>query len=319
MAWYSVIGLVLVATIFTSGGGKNYIQKIPGSGSEINMVFIKGGTFSMGCSAESTVCNEDEKPSHSVTVDDFYMADMEITWNIYSLFMQRKIDPQSIPTSPNHEVQIKVDAVSGATTPYVEMSFGMGTDGYPAINATRFAAATFCKWLSAMTGNFYRLPTEAEWEYAARAGSNTTYSFGNDLGKMDEYAWHKGNSDGKYHKVGTKKPNAFGLYDMHGNVAEWTQDQYDATLYLQRINKSTDNPLIEATQTFPTVVKGGSWMDEAENLRSSVRIPSTKKWRKRDPQIPQSKWWLTDAPFVGFRIVRPSNVPPPHEQEKYWK
>jgi formylglycine-generating enzyme required for sulfatase activity len=227
------------------------------------------------------------------------------------------LDVYQVKKSLSSEVQIDVDAVSGATTPYVEMSFGMGIEGYPAICMTQLAAVKFCEWLSAMTGHFYRLPTEAEWEYACRAGSTTSYSFGNTTENLGEYAWYASNSDDKYQLVGTKKPNAWGLYDMHGNVSEWTLDQYVPTSYRTR-KELVKNPFQEPSKIYPKVVRGGSWMDAPKRLRSAARRPSTKKWKMRDPQIPKSKWWHTDAPFIGFRVVRPVKTPTEEEQRKYW-
>ena len=228
------------------------------------------------------------------------------------------MDANQKPKTNQSEVQLDVDAVSGATTPYVEMSFGMGIDNYPAICMTQLAAVKFCEWLSAMTGHFYRLPTEAEWEYACRAGTDTAYSFGDDPGQLSDYAWYKENSQDKYQKVGTKKANPWGLYDMHGNVAEWTLDQYVPTVYRNR-TKGETNPITVGEKVYPKAVRGGSWMDSPNRLRSAARRPSSKKWKKRDPQIPKSKWWHTDAPFVGFRIVRPLEIPSEEEQKKYWK
>jgi len=228
------------------------------------------------------------------------------------------MDANQKPKTNQSEVQLDVDAVSGATTPYVEMSFGMGIDNYPAICMTQLAAVKFCEWLSAMTGHFYRLPTEAEWEYACRAGTDTAYSFGDDPSQLSDYAWYKENSQDKYQKVGTKKANPWGLYDMHGNVAEWTLDQYVPTVYRNRTQGET-NPITVGEKVYPKAVRGGSWMDSPNRLRSAARRPSSKKWKKRDPQIPKSKWWHTDAPFVGFRIVRPLETPSEEEQKKYWK
>jgi formylglycine-generating enzyme required for sulfatase activity len=168
-----------------------------------------------------------------------------------------------------------------------------------------------------MTGNFYRLPTEAEWEYACRAGSSDAFSFGEDLEVLDDYAWYSSNSNDKYQLVGTKKPNAWGLYDMHGNVAEWTLDQYLPIAYRQRKGEVL-NPFQQPSKIYPKVVRGGSWMDSPKRLRSASRRPSSKKWKMRDPQIPKSEWWHTDAPFVGFRIVRPYKTPLEAEQKKYW-
>tara|TARA_B110000003_G_C16568222_1_gene503261 strand:- start:576 stop:1277 length:702 start_codon:yes stop_codon:yes gene_type:complete len=233
--------------------------------------------------------------------------------------MNRNIDENQPDFNSQNEVNIEVDGVSGATTPYVEMSFGMGTDGYPAISMTQLAAKKFCKWLSAMTGNFYRLPTEAEWEYACRAGTNSAFSFGDDLSLLDDYAWFKNNSDESYHKVGLKKPNPWGLFDMHGNISEWTLDMHDVRAYQKYSGTLADNPYEKPTKLYPRVVRGGSWMNSDFKLRSASRQVSSKQWKKQDPQIPRSIWWHTDAQFVGFRIIRPLKTPSLSEQEAYWK
>ena len=291
-----------------------YSESIPGSTLTIKMLPIPSGGFLMGSPETEKGRKNDESPERKVDIDPFWMASYETTWDLYRLFMAREIDKKRPNPSKGNEVLLDVDAIGGATTPYVEMSFGMGTEGYPAICMTQYAALKFCEWLSAMTGNFYRLPTEAEWEYAARAGTQTPYSFGASTSNIDEYAWYNGNSNGKYHKVGLKKPNPWGLYDMHGNVAEWTLDQY-----LDYNAKKTKNPWAKPMRTYPRVVRGGSWKNREENLRSASRMPSKADWKMRDPQIPKSKWWLTDAPFVGFRIVRPYKTPGAEEQKNYWK
>ena len=146
------------------------------------------------------------------------------------------------------------DAVSKPTKPYVEMSFGMGKDGYPAISMTQHAASKYCQWLSAKTGHFYRLPTEAEWEYACRAGTTTAFWFGDDGEKIGDYEWYADNADFKYQKVGTKKPNPWGLYDMHGNVAEWVIDAYDAAGYQSLENGDRANPFRFSDKLYPRTV-----------------------------------------------------------------
>ena len=294
----------------------NYNQKIGGVDYGLEMISINGGNFKMGSPSYEANRMADEGPVHEVFVDSFWMGKFEITWDLFHLFMSREIDENQAISNINNEVNLEVDAVSAATTPYVEMSFGMGTDGYPAISMTQLSASKFCEWLSAMTGNYYRLPTEAEWEYACRAGSNTPYSF-EDENQISDYAWYDENSDGKYHKVGEKKPNPWGLYDMHGNVSEWTLDQYKPTTY-QRSDTLILNPLENATKLYPRVARGGSFMDRSYRLRSSARLASNKKWKKQDPQIPRSLWWHTDAQFLGFRVIRPYKTPTLEEQNKFW-
>ena len=255
---------------------ENFTETLPGTDHSLDLVFVKGGTFTMGSSKSEVGHFGDEGPQHEVAVDAFWMGQFEVTWDLYNLFVTREIDAYQSKKIPTSEVQIDVDAVSGATTPYVEMSFGMGIDNYPAICMTQLAAVKFCEWLSAMTGHFYRLPTEAEWEYACRAGTETAYSFGDDFTGLAEYAWYGENSQDKYQKVGTKKANPWGLYDMHGNVAEWTLDHYVPTVYTQR-EESESNPLVEGEKVYPKVVRGGSWMDHPNRLRSAARGPSSKK------------------------------------------
>lgn len=310
--------LFLCLISFFVSAQEKYVETLPGLKHELHMEFIPQGNFMMGSPKFEQGHFGDEGPQHQVAVDGFWMSRYEITWDVYNLFVSRELDGNQRVKTPDSEVQMDVDAVSGATTPYVEMSFGMGIDNYPAICMTQLAAVKFCEWLSAMTGHFYRLPTEAEWEYACRAGTETAYSFGDDFTVLAEYAWYGENSQDKYQKVGTKKANPWGLYDMHGNVAEWTLDHYVPTVYTQR-EESESNPLVEGEKVYPKVVRGGSWMDHPNRLRSAARRPSSKKWKKRDPQIPKSKWWHTDAPFVGFRIVRPLETPSEEEQKKYWK
>jgi formylglycine-generating enzyme required for sulfatase activity len=200
------------------------------------------------------------------------------------------------------------------------MDFGMGVDGFPAICMTEFAARHYTKWLSMKTGRFHRLPSEAEWEYACRAGSTTAYHFGDDPAALGEYAWTLENSDGAYHKVRLKKPNAWGLYDMHGNVSEWCLDQFVEDAYAGWAEQGKiSSPVSWPTKIYPRVVRGGSWDEEAAECRSAARRGSDKEWKVQDPQFPKSIWYFTDARFVGFRVIRPLVPPPPEEWEKYWE
>ena len=285
---------------------ESYTQHIAGTELEIEMIGVPAGELLLGSPVTEDKRDEDEGPQKKHKIDAFWMAKYETTWQLYYLYLNREIDGE-VNSDKGNDVQLQVDAVSGATIPYVDMSLGMGTSAdLPVVNVTQLAASKFCEWLSAKTGHFYRLPSEAEWEYACRAGSTSAYSFGDDASKLDDYAWHYENSDDTYKKVGQKKPNAWGLYDMHGNVGEWT------------LNKYTSKYNGEVLDEDLHVVRGGSWDDDVEDLRSAARLKANYNWKQRDPQLPKSLWWNTDAGFVGFRIVRDSNPPKKEDYEKYW-
>lgn len=291
---------------------KNYTQDIPGSTLKYEMVAIPGGSFMMGSPATEKGRKADEGPQHSVKIEPFWMGKTEVIWDLYDLFAFQNMEKEMADRHPGFDMA-KMDAVTRPSPPYVDMSFGMGREGYPAINMTQYAAIKFCAWLYAKTGVFYRLPTEAEWEYACRAGTKTAYSFGNDPKLLGQFAWFKGNSESSYKKVGLKKPNPWGLHDMHGNVMEWTLDQYIPTYYAQKAKGTVTEPYAPVKELYPNAVRGGSWDDDPAVLRSAARTPSDPSWKVLDPQIPKSEWWLTSASFVGFRVVRP--VKPPSEEE----
>ncbi len=285
-----------------------YTQAIPGSRVSFKMMPVPGGEFLMGSRDQEKGRRKDEGPQSKVKLDPFWMEEHEVTYDEYILFQDESRDTDPRP-----------DGITRPSPPYVDFTLGMGKDGgYPANSMSQYAALMYCKWLYKKTGIFYRLPTEAEWEYACRAGTQTVYPFGNDAQALKDYAWYAGNSDNKYHPVKQLKPNAWGLYDMLGNVAEWTLDQYDEN-YFQRIGSNAENPLIKPGAKNPRTLKGGSFTDEAPLLRSAARLPSSPEWNKRDPQIPKSKWWNADAPFIGFRIVRPLKQPSPQEAEQFFK
>lgn len=311
----TVFSYLLVQLIaFPQNKPKDFTQTIPGTKHKLEMVGIPGGTFTMGSPENETFRKTDEGPQRSVKLSPFWMAKYETTWDLYLVFQNKELEAKELKTDESTEQQ--ADAVARPTKPYVEMSFGQGkNDGFPVCNVTQFAARAFCEWLYKKTGDFYRLPTEAEWEYAARAGSTTPYYFGESDDDLEEYGWFFDNSDGAYKKVGQKKPNPWGLYDMYGNVAEWTSDQYVADAYK---NDDVEDPYIIPTTVYPHVIRGGHWDDDPEKLRSAARTPSTPRLKQQDPQIPKSDWWLTDAPFIGFRVVRPVTPPSKEEIEKYF-
>ncbi len=296
---------------------KPYTGTITGSDVTFDMVPIPGGKFKMGSPENEKGRKADEGPQKEVSVEPFWMGKCEVTWNEFLLFMYPEEEKKArVAKSLPAELNTLTDSVSHPTQPYVEMSFGMGTDGYPAISMTQHAANKYCQWLSAKTGHFYRLPTEAEWEYAARAGTMTAYFWGDEASKIGEYCWWGKNSDFKYQKVGKKKPNPWGLYDILGNVCEWTLDQYEPAYYAKM---PAANPWNKATLPYPHVARGGSWDDEdAAALRVAARRASTKEWKRQDPQLPKSIWYHTDAQFLGFRVIRPLKTPTPEEMQKYW-
>lgn len=296
---------------------KAYTNTIPGSDISYDMVPIPGGKFKMGSPENEAGRKPDEGPQHEVEIAPFWMGKCEVTWNEFELFMYPNEEKKARETKKlDPALNAMTDAVTHPTQPYVEMSFGMGKDGFPAISMTQHAANKYCEWLSAKTGQFYRLPTEAEWEYAARAGTTTTYFWGDDAKQVGDYCWWGKNSDFKYQKVGKKKPNPWGLYDILGNVVEWTLDQYDPAYYSK---SPAANPWNKATKPYPHVARGGSWDDDdATKLRVAARRASDNTWKIQDPQLPKSIWYHTDAQFLGFRIVRPLKVPTAAEAQAYW-
>jgi formylglycine-generating enzyme required for sulfatase activity len=270
---------------------KPYKAIIPGSDVPYEMLPIPAGKLKMGNNAV-----KDESPEHEVAIEPFWMAPREVTWNEYRLFMFATLSGEEAGNN------IAVDAVSRPTKPYVEMSFGMGIEGYPAISMTHHAANKYAQWLSAKTGHFYRLPTEAEWEYACKANAPAP----TDLEPVAVFGRKQ------YDLVGTKKPNAFGLYDMLGNVMEWTTDQYYADAY------SDPKPWYPSKTSYPHTARGGSWADKSGRVTCSARFPSDASWKQQDPNLPKSIWYHTDALGLGFRLVRPLKVPPAEEMHRFW-
>lgn len=207
-----------------------------------------------------------------------WVARTEVTWDLYDVFVYRLDEPDPAASATGAE------ATARPSKPYVPPDRGFGHNGFPAMGMTFHAANAFCTWLGEKTGRTFRLPTEAEWEHFTMAGGADPFTSNADdaaRAQRAEQAWFADNSDHATKPVATRKPNAFGLFDTHGNVAEWVT------------TGDAGKPL----------AKGGSYRDPAENLAASVDLRQTSGWNSSDPQIPKSKWWLADCPFVGFRVV----------------
>jgi formylglycine-generating enzyme required for sulfatase activity len=298
-----------------------------GAEHEFTMMPIQGGKFKRGSDQV-----EDEGPVREIEISPFWMGKHEVTWAEYESWQfDLDIERRTPENFKMNNLDKNADIVSRPTGPYLDMSFGMGKEKRPVICMTQLAAKAYCMWLSAKTGHFYRLPTEAEWEYACRAGSKTTYSFGDDASQLGDYAWFADNANESYQPIGQKKPNAWGLHDMHGNVSEWVLDSYADDFYENSPSKNPvnlaaktpeENPF-EETEFWPNkiyerIVRGGSYTNDAEELRSAKRFLSNPDWKIQDPQIPKSVWYHTDAVFVGFRVVRASEIPKLEDLHKYW-
>jgi formylglycine-generating enzyme required for sulfatase activity len=293
-----ILTFVILSTFLPLFSQKTSVVTIPGSQQRFTLVHLPGGDFEMGSPTDQPGRNTNEG-LHKVSLDSFWIGIHEVTFDEFFLFQFRTFD-----TDTAKEEGFKADAIARPSPPYYDFTYGRGkAGGFPATTMTQQGAMRYCKWLSDKTGDLYRLPTEAEWEYACKAGTQTAYSWGDDASKAGEYAWYYDNSSGSYQKTGTKKPNPWGLYDMHGNVMEWCIDFYKEDYYA-RLDSNAVNPIILPLKKHSRTVKGGCFEDEVVALRSAARKKSDPKWQQRDPQIPKSKWWNPESPFVGFRVVR---------------
>jgi formylglycine-generating enzyme required for sulfatase activity len=306
------------------------------------MVPIPGGEFLMGSPEGEADRADDEGPQVKVKVEPFWMARFEVTWDQYKSFMNMydvfkklqllsangKADKVIKQHAWNGKVEEEwdVDAVT-APTPLYDSTFTYSAGeepNQPAVTITPFAAKQFTKWLSGITGADYRLPSEAEWEYAARAGTTTAYSFGDDPSALEEYAWFEDNSDFATHPVGTKKPNAWGLFDMHGNAGELTLDEYAADTYETLAPGAVDaaKAIRWPTKIFPRVIRGGSWYETAPAARSAARQKTEEQeWKFSDPNVPKSPWWYTEeaAMAVGLRVMRPLKPLTDEDKKRVWE
>lgn len=310
MNWIVLLIALSISLNVFSQDLKPYEQALPGSSVKFRMIPIPGGSFLMGSPQNEPGREEDEGPQKEVKLSAFWMGEHEVTFGEWDVFFKSMDVPQT--------KAIAVDAVSRPTAQYIDLTWGMGRDNkQPTNSMSQAAAIMYCKWLYKETGVFYRLPTEAEWEYACRAGAKTAYSYGNSPGGLKEYAYFKDNSEGKFQKVKQLKPNAWGLYGMLGNLSEWTLDQYQPDAYMKLASGAKD-PLVSPGSRYPRVVRGGSYLSDANECRCANRIASLTDWNKRDPQIPKSRWWLTDGMTVGFRLVKPAEQPTKEEAEQFF-
>ncbi len=287
-----------------------YTETIAGTDLKFDLLPIPGGSYTLGSPESEAKRGKDESPQVNVTIRPFWMGKHEVTWDEYDQFAFqmdiKKKKRENIDLTKQAATEMASDAVTRPTPPYADETFGFGRKGQPVICVTHHSAMEYCRWISAKTGKTYRLPTEAEWEYACRAGTKTAYSFGDDPSKLGEYAWFVENAE-KPQAVGKKKPNPWGLYDMHGNVSEWCLDLYKPDAYsLFSKTPNVVGPVVPPTPAeYPYVARGGNWDADPEALRSGARLASNLDWSVQDPQRPQSIWWHTDATFVGFRLIRP--------------
>lgn len=297
----------------TSNGTVEFTDRIEPTDISFEMALVPEGSFFMGEDSGE----HDEMPRHEVFVDSLWVGKYEVTWEMFELFLSEN---NVLFNDVSKEKLIILDAITRPSRPFEDPSLGMGKQGYPVINVSPYAALVFCKWLSTVTGKFYRLPTEAEWEYFCKSPNNENDDFFKDkLDNIGDYAWSYENSDAQYAKVGQKLPNGFGLFDVLGNVAEWTLDQYDKDFYAKEQGTVANNPWNVPGTIHPRVFRGGSWEDDAMDLSSTKRGQSGAYLQKNDPQIPKSFWWYSDSAFIGFRIVSPVKQPSKEEMNNFWQ
>jgi len=305
-----------------------YQQTIPGTDVTFEMQPIPGGKFKLGSPESELGHKPDEAPQIEVEVEPFWMSTFEVTWSEYKQYMAMYVTFKKLagaklhPATPDNKHLI-VTAPSSLYDP--TFTFKLGADPkQPAVTMSQFAAKQYTKWLSGITGLYFRLPTEAEWEYACRAGSTAAYSFGSDPEQLRDYGWFFDNASERLHLVGEKKPNSWGLYDMHGNVGEWVIDEYTKDGHARLKDKGVvpwRDAIAWPTKLFPRVVKGGGFEDDAVGCRVATRRKSDDDdWREEDPNFPQSPWWFTSQPAlsVGFRPIRPLKIPDSTERNKFW-
>jgi sulfatase modifying factor 1 len=304
-----------------------YALTIPGTDVTFEMVPIPGGTFTMGSPEGESGRAATEGPPFRVTVEPFWMGRCEVSWAEYRQYMDmfavfKEFESKNIRAAATDGV----DAITAPSRLYdPTFTFDKGDDPrLPAVSMSQYAARQYTKWLSGLTGQFWRLPGEAEWEYACRAGTDTPWSCGDDPASLDEFAWHAGNAGDMPHPVGEKRSNAWGLHDMHGNALEWVIDEMLPEGYARFAGGpvTAAEALVWPQHLTPRVLRGGSWDSDALDCRSAARLGSNDRaWTETDPNLPKSPWWFTDGPAlaVGFRVVRPLHEPPADQRARFWE
>ena len=300
---------------------KNFTETVPGTSASINMIAIPGGSFKMGSPENEPFHKADEAPQRNVTISPFFMAEVEVTWDQFWAFFgdtmsEGRTPPEVIYANNTRE---DCDAVSGPTPPFGFPDQGWGMGSRPAITMTHYSAETFCQWLSLKTGKKYRLPTEAEWEYAARGGTETPYYFegspkdytndgfwnglfGADTTVINSHVIYVNNSKNRTQEPTKMKANPFGLKNMLGNVMEYCSDWYAEDAYSKMQDGAVDPKGPESGEEH--VVRGGYYTDDAANMRSAARGKTNHvEWLRTDPQNPKSIWWYSDIKGIGFRVV----------------
>ncbi|HEX8914732.1 MAG TPA: formylglycine-generating enzyme family protein, partial [Humisphaera sp.] len=316
-----------------AGDMKPFTEKLAGTEVAFDMVPVPGGTVKLGSPETEKKRKADEGPQVDVAVEPFYMGKFEVTWELYNEYLKVYGELGKVKDRKPIPADQWADAVS-YPTPIYDIEAGPklqrmgGRQGkLPAVIMSHFSAKQFTKWLSAKTGRFYRLPTEAEWEHAARGGTTTAYGFGDDAKKLGDYAWFADNSplsdgDPGYHEVGQKKPNGFGLYDMHGNVAEIVIDQFDPDWYKSLAAKGGvvkwQDAIRWPDKQYPRIAKGGGYESDAEACRVATRQRISVAQNAQDPQVPKSPYWWTEGFSIGFRVVSPVKEPTAAEKAKFW-
>ena len=300
---------------------ENFTETVPGTAAAISMIAVPGGEFMMGSPKNEPFREENEGPQRKVRISPFFMGEVEVTWDQFWAFYSETMSEGRTPPSVIYENNSRadIDAVSGPTPPFGLPDQGWGMGDRPAITMTHYSAQTFCQWLSLKTGRKYRLPTEAEWEYAARGGTDTPFFFeGNpkklssegfmkgifkpDTTGINTYAVYAGNSANRTQGPDAVKANPFGLKNMLGNVMEYCSDWYAEDAY-ESLQDGVIDPAGPKKGT-EHVVRGGHYNDDASRLRTAARSHTRHDdWLRTDPQNPKSIWWYSDVKGIGFRVV----------------